>query len=125
MATNKAKRSIHLAQHQLHPQPQPQPQHNPQPGAKRMPVKARIYRAIADLNAGLELALQELNRLQQVDFLPSARLAAMHNAVGELRAQANREFLRVLGERETANAAHFERLCNPRENKPPETPSAG
>jgi hypothetical protein len=44
--------------------------------------------------------------------------------VGELRAQANREFLRILGERETANTAHFERLCNLRENKPPQTPSA-
>ncbi len=106
MATNKAKRSIHLAQ------PQAQPQHNLQPSAKRMPVKARIYRAIADLNAGLELALQELNRLQQVDFLPSARFAAMHNVIGGLRAQANREFLDFLAQREKANIAHFESLQN-------------
>jgi hypothetical protein len=119
MATNKAKRSIHLAQ------PQPQPQHNQQPPTKLMPVKAHIYRAIADLNAGLELTLQELNRLQQADFLPSARIAAMHKVVGELRAQANRDFLRILGQRETANTAHFERLHTQPESKPPETPSAG
>jgi hypothetical protein len=104
MATHKTKRSIHLAQ----------PQPNPQPAAKRMPVKARVYRAIADLNAGLELALQELNRLQQVDFLPSARFAAMYNVIGGLRAQANREFLDVLTQRETANIGHFECLSSPR-----------
>ena len=120
MATNKAKRSIHLTQ----PQPQPQPQHNPQSAAKLMPVRAYVYRAIAELNAGFELTLQELKRLEQVDFLPSARLAAMHTAVGELRAQANREFLAIIGARETANAAHFERLHNHRENKPPAPPSA-
>ena len=80
MAVNKAKRSIHLAQHPLQTQPQPQP------AAKLLPVKAYIYRAIAELNAGFELTLQELKRLQQVDFLPSPRIAAMHIAVGELRA---------------------------------------
>jgi len=102
MAVNKAKRSIHLAQ----------PQHNPQPAAKLMPVRAYVYRAIAELNAGFELTLQELKRLQQVDFFPAARIAAMHIAVGELRAQANREFLEIIRQRETANVGHFERLAS-------------
>jgi hypothetical protein len=110
MAVNKVKRSIHLAQHQ----PQTQP------AAKLLPVKAYIYRAIAELNAGFELTLQELKRLQQVDFLPAARIAAMHTAVGELRAQANREFLSIISQRETANAGHFERLASR-----PKIPSAG
>ena len=92
MATNKTKRSIHLAQHQ----PQPKPQHNPQPPIKLMPVKAYVYRAIAELNAGFELTLQELKRLEQVDFLPSARFAAMHTVVGELRAQATRDLLAII-----------------------------
>jgi hypothetical protein len=104
MAVNKAKRSIHLAQHPLQTQPQP--------AAKLLPVKAYIYRAIAELNAGFELTIQELKRLQQVDFLPSARIAAMHIAVGELRAQANQEFLSIISQRETANVGHFERLAS-------------
>jgi hypothetical protein len=119
MATHKAKRSIHLAQHHLQTQPQTQP------AAGLLPVKAHIYRAIAELNAGFELTLQELKRLQQVDFLPAARLATMHTVVGELRAQANREFLGILGERETANAAHFDRLSNQQRSKSRETRAAG
>ena len=46
MATNKAKRSIHLAQLQA-------PQLNHQPAALA-PVKPHVYYAIAELNAGLE-----------------------------------------------------------------------
>jgi len=115
MATNKAKRSIHLAQ----------PQHNPQPAAGLMPVKAHVYRAIAEWNGGLEEAMQSLKKLQQVSCLPSSHLAAMYDTVCELRAQASRDLLAILGQRETANAAHFERLCHQRESKPPQTPSAG
>ncbi len=117
MATNKAKRSIHLAQlerRSLHPLL----------AAKLMPVKAHVYRAIAELNGGLEMTLQELKRLQQVDFLPSPRLAATYDIVCKLRAQANRELLDILFERETANATHFERLSNQRQSKA-QTPSAG
>ncbi|MBZ5505016.1 MAG: hypothetical protein LAO78_05975 [Acidobacteriia bacterium] len=117
MATHKAKRSIHLAQHQLQTQTQTQP------AAKLLPVKAYIYRAIAEMNAGFELTMQELKRLQQVDFLPSTRIAAMHIAVGELRAQANREFLDIITQRETANAGHFERLAGQRQS-PPQLPPA-
>ena len=104
MAANKSKRSIYLAQ------PQPNTQPHPHPAAKLLPVKAYVYRAIAELNAGFELTLQELKRLQQVDFFPASRIAAMHIAVGELRAQANREFLSIIRQRETANFGHFERL---------------
>src|SRR5689334_7557694 len=108
MAANKSKRSIHLAQHQ----PQTQPHSQPQPAAKLLPVKAYVYRAIAELNAGFELTLQELKRLQQVDFFPASRIAAMHVAVGELRAQANRDFLDIISQRETANVGHLERLAS-------------
>ena len=104
MATNKAKRSIHLAQ----PQPQRRSTH-PQPSAGLMPVRAHIYHAIAEWNGGLEEAMRSLKRLQQVNFLPSGHLAAMYDAVCGLRAQANRDLLAILGKRETANAAHFER----------------
>ncbi|HZD95968.1 MAG TPA: hypothetical protein VE133_17030 [Candidatus Sulfotelmatobacter sp.] len=114
MATNKIKRSIHMAQ--------PHPQHtktaragnpgpmrrrtNPQPATGLMPVRAYVYRAIAELNAGFELTLQELKRLQQVDFFPSARLAAMYELISDTRAQVNHEFFDILGKREAANTVH-------------------
>ena len=104
MATNKAKRSIHLAQHQ----------HQPAPGL--MPVKAHIYLAIAEWNGGLEEAMQSLKKLQQINFLPSSHLAAMYDMVGGLRAQSTRDLLAILSQRETANAGHFEHLRNSRKN---------
>jgi len=114
MAVNKTKRSIHLAQ----------PQPSTQPAAKLLPVKAHIYRAIADLNAGFELTMRELKKLQQVDFLPSSQIAAMYVTVGELRFQANRDFLAVITQREAANAGHFERLSSQRQRQPQLPPAS-
>jgi K+-transporting ATPase c subunit len=97
MATNKAKRSIHLTQ--------PQPQHHEQ-----MPVKARTYAAIAELNSGFEKTILSLKALQQISYFHTERLVSIHDLVCGIRAQANRECLGILGERETANAGHFERV---------------
>jgi hypothetical protein len=134
MATNKIKRSIHLAQLQPHhaknaragaPKRKPvRRSSNPQPAAAFMPVKAHIYRAIADLNGGFELVMQNLKKLQQTNFLPSDQLAAHYDLVCNLRAEASRDLVRILSQRETANAVHFAHLCNERK-KPTETPSAG
>jgi hypothetical protein len=110
-----SKRSIHLAQPQ---------QTQPQPATKLLPVKAHIYRAIADLNAGFELTMRELKKLQQVDFLPSSQIAAMYITVGELRFQANRDFLAVIAQREAANAGHFERLAVHRQRQPQLPPAS-
>jgi hypothetical protein len=93
MAANKAKQSLHLTQ--------------PQPQAELMPVKARIYHVIAELNDGFEKTIHDLKQLQNTNFFHSDRLAAMHDLICKLRAQANREFLTVLNERETANLVHF------------------
>jgi hypothetical protein len=81
MATNKAKRSIHLAQHQ------------PQPAAEALPVQAHVYRAVADLNSGFEKVIQDLRKLRKVPFFHSERLATMHNRLCGLRAEANQEFI--------------------------------
>lgn len=107
MATNKAKRSIHLAQ--LQPKRRSP---NPQP-AEFMPVKPRIYHFIAELNDGFEKTIHDLKELQNTNFFHSDRLAAMRELICRLRAQANREFLRVLSERETANIIHFGGLPSP------------
>lgn len=83
-----------------------------------MPVKARVYRAIAELNGGFEKVIQDLKTLQQTNCLRSERLADMHDLICGVRAEANREILDVLNGREMANAGHFAGLRRLRENKP-------
>lgn len=122
MASNKAKRSIHLAQ----PQAQSKPERrspNPETAANRpvalMPVKTHIYRAIAELNAGFEKVMQDIGNLKQINFFPSDPLTAMQDSIGVIRAQANREFMDVLSRREDANATHFEARCREQGIAPP------
>jgi hypothetical protein len=111
MATNKATRSIHLAQ--------PQPQH-PRRSPNRLspnneppelnPVKAHVYHDIAELNAGLEKAIQHLQTLRSNHLFRTCGLTAMHQLLRGLRARANRRLMTALSERETANAGHFHGL---------------
>ena len=94
MATNKVKRSIHLAQ--------PQPQHtrrgsnslnsNQQP-ADVTPVKAHVYLAIAELNAGLEKAIYNMQMLQSNQLFRASGLAAMNHVLRGVRARANRQLM--------------------------------
>jgi hypothetical protein len=98
MATHKANRSIHLTQ--------PQPE-----SAKLMPVRAHTYRSLAEMNAGLEQAIQGLETLKRINFLSSNSLTGIHHLLSQLWAQANRELMAILTERETANAHHFQQLC--------------
>jgi hypothetical protein len=97
MATNKAKRSIHLTQPRTEPQ--------------LMPVRAHAYRSLAEMNNGLEQAIQGLETLRRINYLSSETLRGIHYLLSRTRAQANRELMAVLAERETANAEHFRRLC--------------
>jgi hypothetical protein len=103
MAANKSKRSIHLAQPQ-------RPRLNSN-SAEHQPVKSHVYRAIADMNAGFELALQGLQTIQEFHFLGVSGLKGLRNLVARLRAQANHELTAILTQREKANAGHFQRLC--------------
>jgi hypothetical protein len=99
MATNKAKRSIHLAQH--HPQP-----------TEPLPVKAHPYRCLAEMNNGLEQAIHGLEELKKISYFSSSEnLHGIHSLLSRIRAQANNEAMAVLTERETANARHFQQLC--------------
>jgi len=63
MATNKAKRSIHLAQ--------PQPQRT-----ELKPVRAHAYRSLAEMNTGLEQAIQGLQALQKINLFSAESLNA-------------------------------------------------
>ena len=83
---------------------QNQPQKPTEPPS---PVKAHIYRALAELNGGFEKVIHDLKTLHQVGFLRSERLAGMHDLICGIRAEANHECLRILDDREMANAGRF------------------
>jgi hypothetical protein len=104
MATNKAKRPVPLAQPQRR-SPNPKP-------AELMPVKAHVYRAIAELNDGFEKIVRDLQTLERVSFFSSDHVTAMHDLICRVRAQANRDFIMAIHDREIANAGHFDRLCS-------------
>lgn len=73
MAAIKAKRSIPLEQPERR-------RTNSQP-ADLMPVKAHVYRAIAELNGGFEKVIHDLKILAEVSFLRSGSLTAMHDLI--------------------------------------------
>ena len=104
MATSKAKRPVPLAQPQRR-SPNPEP-------AELMPVKAHVYRAIAELNDGFEKVVRDLQTLERVSFFSSDQVTAMHDLICRVRAQANRDFIMAIHDREIANAGHFDRLCS-------------
>lgn len=98
MATNKAKCSISLTQ-------------PTRSTADLTPVKAHVYYSIAELNAGLEKAIHNLQMLQSNRLFSACGLTAMHRDLRGIRARANRQLMNALNERETANAGHFQQLC--------------
>jgi hypothetical protein len=89
----------------LHPSQTP----NPQAAAGPMPVKAHVYRAMAELNAGFETVILEFGNLKQISYFRSDPLTAMYNQLLRIRARANREFSAVLSSREGANSEHIEK----------------
>jgi hypothetical protein len=103
MASNKAKRPVLLAQPQRR-SPNPAP-------AELLPVKAHVYRAIAELNGGLEKVIQDLQTLARVPFFRTDSLAAMHDQICRIRARTNQEFISILHDREIANAGYFDQQC--------------
>ena len=109
MATTKVKRSIHLAQPQ-HARRSPNSLSSNQQPADLSPVKAHVYLAIAELNAGLEKAIQNMQILQGNHLFRTSGLAAMNHVLRGVRARANRQLIVALNERETANAGHFQQL---------------
>jgi hypothetical protein len=110
MASNKTKRSIHLTQ------PNPTP-------IELMPVRAHVYRTIAEVNDGFEHAIEGLQTLHKINYLRSGSLDQMLNLVCRIRAQANRELIAVIDQRETANTGHFQQLCIESEKDAGETAS--
>lgn len=117
MATNKANRSIHLTQpntNQPNATPANAAQPSTQPNAEPteiMPVRAHVYRTLAEMNLALEQAIQGLETLVKINYFSSDTLRGTLNLLTQVRGQANRELIAVLIERESANARYFEKLC--------------
>jgi hypothetical protein len=112
MATSKAKRLIALAQ----PKPQRRgmnPKNNSNLNASARPqgngvapVKAHVYRSIAELNGGFEKVVHELQTLGGNSLFRLSGLTAMRETICRMRAQANRDFARAIQDRESVNAGH-------------------
>ena len=79
------------------------PKTNPDP-ARLMPVKANVYRAMAELNCGFQTVIHELQVLEQVGFLRAHGVTQMRELICRVRAQANRDFTMAMHEREKTNA---------------------
>ena len=113
MAVHKAIRSNPPAQ------PQPQPE-RPNP---RHQLKADYFEALRHLNRGYGVALAAFDRLEVRDRQHPRRaftavfLHDYRNRTEALRAQANRDLLRLLAGREEHEADRFGRLC-PSPEKP-------
>jgi hypothetical protein len=103
MAINKTKRPLPTAQPERH-----SPNHR---SVELMPVKAHVYRVIAELNSGFEKVIQDLQTLGKISLFRSDHLSAMHDLICRVRAQANRDLIMTLHDREMANAGYFDRLC--------------
>jgi hypothetical protein len=113
MAANKTKRSIHLAQpqpQQNQPQQAQHPVQNPEP-TEPQPVRSHVYRTIADMNGGFEHVMEALQTLERIKRLPAPSLNGIKNQIARIRAEANRDLMAVLSERELANVGHFQSLC--------------
>jgi len=110
MATNKAKRSIHLAQQAQQTRRSPNRLTSNNKAAELTPVKAHVYQSIAEMNAGLEKAIYNLEMLQSNRLFRSSGLTAMNRGLRGIRARANRQLTSALNERETANASQFQQL---------------
>lgn len=115
MAVNKVKRSIHLAQPKPQQHERPRLNVNQEP-VEQMPVRAHVYRTIADMNGGLEHAIEALQTMQKIKHLPADSIKGIENQIARIRAEANRELMTVLNEREAANAGHYRHLCIPPES---------
>lgn len=118
MAVNKSKRSIHLTQPKPHQHQMPGLNVNQEP-TEQMPVRAHVYRTIADMNGGFENAIEGLQTLLKINYLRSDSLTEIQNQICKVRALANRKLMAVLDEREAANAEHFQRLCMEPESDTP------
>ena len=116
MAVRKAIRSNLQAQPQVQ---QPKPE-RPRPNHQ---LKAEIFNVLERLNRGYGIALAAFDRLQHKDRLPGPRMFSAaclneyRNRTEGLRADANRELLRLIAGHEDNEAERLGRLQARRERR--------
>jgi hypothetical protein len=124
MAVHKATRSLHLAQphaaaRRLNPQHSSSQPSLQRPRRNDPQLKAELFEALRHLNRGFGVALSSLDTLQRKDrphsagIFPPDFLLSYRDRTEALRAQANRDLLRLLAGREEEEAEQFGHLCGP------------
>ncbi len=81
MAVNKSKRSIHLAQPKPQQASKPERPHLNPELPELQPVRAHVYRTIAEMNGGFEQAIEGLQTLLKINYLRSDSLTGMQNQI--------------------------------------------
>ena len=82
-----------------------------------LPTPSSVYRAVANLNRGLEQDRRNLADLQEFNFFPEEELVAWGNILSRLQAEATEQLLEILQNRLMNNAAYYDRLCLQRERE--------
>ena len=82
-----------------------------------LPTTSSAYRAIANLNRGLEQDRRNLANLQEFGFFSEEDLLAWGNILGRLQAEASLTLLEALRQRLMNNAFYYDRLCWERERE--------
>jgi hypothetical protein len=76
-----------------------------------LPVTSRVYHAIAEVTGGFERLVQDLQALEQFNFIPADDLRAWLNMLLHIQAQTNSHLIESLSSREMNNMTYYERLC--------------
>ena len=82
-----------------------------------LPTPSSVYRAVANLNRGLEQDTRNLKALQEFNFFPEENLIAWGNFLCRLQAEASLLLLDAIHSRLIDNALYYDRLCWTRERQ--------
>ncbi len=76
---------------------------------KLMPLRFPVHQAIYELNRSLEECIERLHRMTMFRFFSAHNLLTYEFMLKEVRALTNHELAGVMSERESENAAYYER----------------
>src|SRR5205809_6353090 len=76
---------------------------------KLMPLRFPVHQAIYELNRSLEECIERLHRMTMFRFFNGDNLRTYELMLKEVRALTNHELTGVVSERESENAAYYER----------------
>lgn len=76
---------------------------------KLMPLRFPVHQAIYELNRSFEECIERLHRMMMFRFFNGDNLRTYELMLKEVRALTNNELAGVINERESENAAYYER----------------